>query len=140
MAGAYRERVIDGELAEQLSAIGAVLIEGPKACGKTESAIQHAATTYRSDVDQAARNAASLAPDLVLDSPTPVLLDEWHRSVAPCPGHDDVGGRTPALRARRLVRRAAVVPTKSPRIQGATSSCQRTQSRLRRSEPLSVHN
>ena len=75
--GAYRERIIDGELAERLSAIGAVLIEGPKACGKTESAIQHAATTYRFDVDQAARNAASLAPSLVLDNPTPVLLDEW---------------------------------------------------------------
>lgn len=73
----YRERVLDGELAERLSAIGAVLIEGPKACGKTESAIQKAATTYRFDVDSAARNAANLAPDLLLDSPKPVLLDEW---------------------------------------------------------------
>ncbi len=74
---AYRERVVDGELAERLSAIGAVLIEGPKASGKTESASQRATTTYRLDVDQAARNAASVAPDLLLDSPSPVLLDEW---------------------------------------------------------------
>jgi predicted AAA+ superfamily ATPase len=73
----YRKRVVDGELAERLSAIGAVLIEGPKACGKTESAIQKATTTHRLDVDSAARNAASVAPDLLLDSPTPVLLDEW---------------------------------------------------------------
>ncbi len=74
---AYRERVLDGELDERLSAIGAVLIEGPKACGKTESAIRKAGTTFRLDVDPAARNAASLAPDLLLDSPSPVLFDEW---------------------------------------------------------------
>ena len=73
----YRERVLDGELADRLSAIGAVLIEGPKACGKTESAIQKAATTFRLDVDPTARNAASVAPDLLLDSPSPVLFDEW---------------------------------------------------------------
>lgn len=73
----YRERVLDRELDERLSAIGAVLIEGPKACGKTESATQKATTTYRLDVDPAARNAASVAPDLLLDSPSPVLFDEW---------------------------------------------------------------
>jgi predicted AAA+ superfamily ATPase len=77
LAGNYRERVVDGELAERLTAIGAVLVEGPKACGTTESASQRAATTYRLDVDQAARNAAGVAPDLLLDSPSPVLFDEW---------------------------------------------------------------
>lgn len=76
-SGAYRERVVDGELAERLSAIGAVLLEGPKACGKTESAKQKATTTYRLDVDIAARSAAGVAPDLLLESPSPVLLDEW---------------------------------------------------------------
>ena len=75
--GVYRTRVVDGELVERLSAIGAVLIEGPKACGKTESAIKQATTTHRLDVDAAARAAASVAPELLLDSPTPVLLDEW---------------------------------------------------------------
>jgi hypothetical protein len=75
--GTYRERVLDGELVERLSAIGAVLIEGPKACGKTESANQKASTTYRLDVDLATRNVASVAPDLLLDSPSPVLFDEW---------------------------------------------------------------
>ncbi|GEP40384.1 ATPase AAA [Nocardioides psychrotolerans] len=62
---------------QRLSAIGAVLIEGPKACGKTASASQKAATTYRLDVDQAARDVASVAPALLLDSATPVLFDEW---------------------------------------------------------------
>lgn len=78
----YRERVIDRELRERLTSIGAVLIEGPKACGKTETATQVAATTHRLDVDQAARNAATYAPDLLLDSPGPVLLDEWQRAPA----------------------------------------------------------
>ncbi|WP_067430533.1 ATP-binding protein [Nocardioides jensenii] len=73
----YRQRVLDGELAERLSAIGAVLIEGPKACGKTETASQKATTAYRFDVDQDARNAASVAPDVLLDNPSPVLFDEW---------------------------------------------------------------
>lgn len=76
-AEGYRKRVVDGELVERLSAIGAVLIEGPKACGKTETATQKALTTYRFDVDQAARNAANVAPELLLDNPGPVLLDEW---------------------------------------------------------------
>ena len=75
--GVYRTRVVDGELVERLSAIGAVLIEGPKACGKTESAIKQATTTHRLDVNAAARTAASVAPELLLDSSTPVLIDEW---------------------------------------------------------------
>lgn len=77
----YRTRVVDLELRERLSAIGAVLIEGPKACGKTETATQEAATIYRLDVYPAARNVAAYAPDVLLDSPAPVLLDEWQ--VAP---------------------------------------------------------
>lgn len=73
----YRARVVDAELEERLSAIGAVLIEGPKACGKTETAVRKAATTYRLDVDPAARNAARVAPELLLGGPGPVLFDEW---------------------------------------------------------------
>ena len=36
----YRPRIIDGILAEELDAMGAVLLEGAKACGKTSSAEQ----------------------------------------------------------------------------------------------------
>ncbi len=74
---AYRPRVVDRELEDRLRAIGAVLIEGPKACGKTETATQKATTTFRLDVDLASRNAATYAPEVLLDSPGPVLLDEW---------------------------------------------------------------
>ena len=78
----YRRRVVDLELRERLTSIGAVLIEGPKACGKTATATQVAATMHRLDVDQAARNTATYAPDVLLDSPGPVLLDEWQRAPA----------------------------------------------------------
>ena len=74
---AYRARVIDGELAQSLQSIGAVVIEGPKACGKTETARQAAKSEVRLDVDQTARQAIAVDPSLVLDGPTPRLIDEW---------------------------------------------------------------
>ena len=38
----YRKRIADILLEEKLDAMGAVLIEGPKACGKTTTAEQQA--------------------------------------------------------------------------------------------------
>ncbi len=73
----YRPRVVDDELAARLQATGAVVIEGPKACGKTASARRLAASEVLLDVDVAAREAAAVDPALVLDGPTPRLLDEW---------------------------------------------------------------
>lgn len=74
---AYRARILDGELQERMKAVGAVLIEGPKACGKTSTAGHVAATIIRFDEDASARAAASAAPGLLFDHPTPILFDEW---------------------------------------------------------------
>lgn len=74
---AYRPRVVDAELMAALAAAGAVLIEGPKACGKTATARQIVASEVRLDVDPAARAAAAVEPGLVLDGPVPRLIDEW---------------------------------------------------------------
>jgi predicted AAA+ superfamily ATPase len=60
-----------------LSAVGAVVIEGPRACGKTATARQIAASEVLLDVDANARAAIAVDPALVLDGPTPRLLDEW---------------------------------------------------------------
>lgn len=68
---------MDGELSERLESAGAVLIEGPKACGKTETARQLAASEVLLDIDQNARTAVALNPALVLDGETPRLIDEW---------------------------------------------------------------
>lgn len=73
----YLPRVADGELTRRLETIGAVLIEGPRACGKTATATQVANTIFRLDEDQAARTAVRLAPERLFDHPTPILFDEW---------------------------------------------------------------
>lgn len=73
----YLPRVVDVELETRLAAAGAVVIEGPKACGKTETARQQAASSVLLDVDENARRAASVDPSLVLDGPAPRLIDEW---------------------------------------------------------------
>ena len=73
----YVPRIGDAELAERLEAAGAILIEGPRACGKTETASRFAASKVLLDVDDNARNAISLDPSLVLDGKTPRLIDEW---------------------------------------------------------------
>jgi hypothetical protein len=74
---AYLERIVDKELAEDLAAMGAAVVEGPKACGKTMTARHIAASEVRLDVDPEARQTAALEPAFVLDGPTPRLIDEW---------------------------------------------------------------
>jgi len=74
---AYLPRIVDGELDARLKANGAVVIEGPKACGKTETARQRAASEVLLDVDVAAQQAAAIDPGLILDGATPRLIDEW---------------------------------------------------------------
>jgi predicted AAA+ superfamily ATPase len=74
---AYKDRIVDQELARRLAATGAVVVEGPKTCGKTQTARQLAASEVRLDVDDEARRAVSLDPTLILDGPTPRLIDEW---------------------------------------------------------------
>jgi uncharacterized protein len=73
----YTPRIADSELENRLKAAGAVLIEGAKACGKTETARQVANSEALLDVDRAARDAAELNPGLVLDGDIPRLIDEW---------------------------------------------------------------
>jgi len=73
----YVPRIADSELERRLNAAGAVLIEGAKACGKTETARQVAKSEVLLDIDQDARHAAELNPALVLDGEVPRLIDEW---------------------------------------------------------------
>jgi predicted AAA+ superfamily ATPase len=73
----YRPRIADLELADRLEAAGAVVVEGPKACGKTATARQAAASEVLLDVDESARAAATVNPSLILDGPAPRLIDEW---------------------------------------------------------------
>lgn len=45
----YRNRIVDSLLRDELDAMGAVLIEGPKACGKTSTAEQAAGSIIYMD-------------------------------------------------------------------------------------------
>ncbi|MDR1711467.1 MAG: DUF4143 domain-containing protein, partial [Propionibacteriaceae bacterium] len=76
----YLARVADGILADNLSALGAVVVEGIRSCGKTETARQVARSEVRLDVDSNAVRLAELDAGLVLEGPTPRLIDEWQRA------------------------------------------------------------
>lgn len=76
-AVAYTPRVVDEELTTRLASAGAVVLEGPKACGKTATARQRAASEVLLDVDSAARAAVAVDPALVLAGAAPRLIDEW---------------------------------------------------------------
>jgi len=73
----YQSRIVDSELARLLASTGAVVLEGPKAVGKTETAEQLAASTVHLDVDANARHLAQVDPTLILEGSVPRLIDEW---------------------------------------------------------------
>lgn len=73
----YVARIVDEEVRLDLSALGAVAIEGPKACGKTETARQHSASEILLDQNPEELEAAKVDPRLILPGPTPRLIDEW---------------------------------------------------------------
>lgn len=80
----YKKRIADEILRKRLGAIGAVLIEGPKWCGKTTTAMQQAnSILFMQDSSNAAmiNQMADIGPKLLLEGDTPRLLDEWQ--VAP---------------------------------------------------------
>lgn len=77
---AYLQRMVDGLLTELLESSGAVLIEGPKWCGKTTTATQQAASILRlqnPDTREAYIATAKTKPSLLLKGETPRLIDEW---------------------------------------------------------------
>ena len=73
----YIPRLIDQRLERALSSHGAVLIEGPRGCGKTRTALEQSKSQTLFDVDKNAALAVSLDPDQVMQGPWPRLLDEW---------------------------------------------------------------
>lgn len=72
-----RARVVEQQIAARLRTHGAVLINGPKAAGKTTTARWFAASEVRLDRDRAWLVAAQLDPNLVLDGEHPRLIDEY---------------------------------------------------------------
>ena len=76
----YYRRICDDTLSFRLRSKGAVLIEGPKWCGKTTTAAQQAnSTLYLQNPETREQNLrlAEIRPQLLLTGETPRLIDEW---------------------------------------------------------------
>ena len=76
----YKARITDSILKEELDAMGAVLIEGPKACGKTTTAEQAAGSViYMDDPSKRSQYLQMADTDIsyILSGATPRLIDEW---------------------------------------------------------------
>lgn len=76
----YKQRIMDGLLQKKLQAKGAVLIEGPKWCGKTTTAEEIAASKVmlsRTDVKNSFRSLLEIDTDAALAGDAPMLIDEW---------------------------------------------------------------
>ncbi len=76
----YKKRIADEILRKRLLGKGAVLIEGPKWCGKTTTAEQIAGSIlYMADPEKEKQNLtmAEINPGRLLKGKTPRLIDEW---------------------------------------------------------------
>lgn len=76
----YKRRVVDQLLAERLEEVGAVLIEGPKWCGKTTTAIQQARSMVmlaNPEVLQQSKSMIATSASHLLSGLVPRLFDEW---------------------------------------------------------------
>ena len=80
MANRYKKRIADILLDRKLEGIGAVLIEGPKWCGKTTCAEQKAKSViYMNDPKKSSMymQLGKMSPQTLLEGETPKLIDEW---------------------------------------------------------------
>ena len=73
----YYKRFADKMIAERLKSAGAVLLRGPKGCGKTETALQIAKSTVLMDTDVTVPYAMEVDPGRILVGDAPRLIDEW---------------------------------------------------------------
>ena len=76
----YLHRIADLQLAERLEAFGAVLIEGPKWCGKTTTAERMSKSVIKmqgTEMQEEYAATAASKPSLLLMGETPRLIDEW---------------------------------------------------------------
>lgn len=76
----YKSRIADRMLAKKLASKGAVLIEGPKWCGKTTTAEQQAGSILYMDNPVSLETNLQMAeidPSVLLEGDTPRLIDEW---------------------------------------------------------------
>jgi len=74
----YLPRVVDAQLQRMLRTAPAVVVEGPRACGKTWTGRRFTTSEVRFDELDATRLRLEIEPASFLAGATPRLLDEWH--------------------------------------------------------------
>ena len=74
----YIRRVVDTELDELLPGVAAIALEGPKAVGKTATAVKRARTITSLD-DRGQLDIAAADPRRLVQGQPPILIDEWQR-------------------------------------------------------------
>lgn len=80
MTGSYVRRAVDVLLDEMLAAFSAISLVGPRAAGKTTTAVRRAGTVLRLDRPNV-RTAIAADPDAMLQGlPEPVVIDEWQEA------------------------------------------------------------
>lgn len=80
MKAKYKPRIADKLLARKLAGKGAVLVEGPKWCGKTTTAQQQAQSLLNlgdSEILNQSLKIMEISPKTLLQGKTPRLIDEW---------------------------------------------------------------
>ena len=80
MSKKYYKRILDDVIEKRLNMVGAILIQGPKWCGKTTTARQHANSILElQDPDQSQKymDVAEIRPSRLLEGEKPRLIDEW---------------------------------------------------------------
>ena len=76
----YIPRVVDVIIEKKLKTTGAVVVQGPKWCGKSTTAVHAAASNIKMDLpdmEEQYRQMAQMQPSLLLQGDTPRLIDEW---------------------------------------------------------------
>ncbi len=115
-SGKYYPRIVDGELDLLSGELPAVAVEGPRAVGKTETALRRAVTVYRLD-DRAQLDIARADPARLASGRPPILIDEWQR----LPASWDVVRRAvdADLRRSRFLLTGSAAPAELPTHTGA---------------------
>ncbi len=80
----YKKRIVDEKIEKYLNLFGAIVIEGPKYCGKTWASRYHAkseALLYsKTGGSSNVVELAKISPEIILEGEKPKLIDEWQEA------------------------------------------------------------
>ncbi|WP_419943884.1 ATP-binding protein [Candidatus Poriferisodalis sp.] len=115
----YRARVVHHDLRSALAASAAVVVEGPRGCGKTWTSKHFARSEVLFEQDPSARLASSVVPQTVLEGAVPRLLDEWQLAPDVWPHVRAACDAQPGLSGRFILTGSATPPDDLTRHSGA---------------------